>query len=115
MAAEVAVSSAIQSKKAAIVIGASSGIGAALARRLGREGYGLALLGRRAEALAEVCAQINTETGAAWRARPYAHDVTHGDEVPGLFQAILRDLGRVDLVVYCAAKQAPVALQEYDF
>jgi short-subunit dehydrogenase len=115
MAAEVAVSSAIQSKRAAIIVGASSGIGAALARRLGREGYGLALLGRRAEALAEVCAQINTETGAPGRARAYPHDVTHGDEVPGLFQAILRDLGRVDLVVYCAAKQSAVALQEYDF
>ena len=114
-AGSTAVSSAIQSKPAAIIVGASSGIGAALARRLGREGYGLALLGRRAEALAEVCAQINTETGAAGRARPYPHDVTHGEEVPALFQAILRDLGRVDLVVYCAAKQLPMGLQEYDF
>ena len=52
-------------KTAAIIVGASSGIGAALARRLAREGYGLALLARRAEALDEVCEQINAEAGRA--------------------------------------------------
>ncbi|MEP7358056.1 MAG: SDR family NAD(P)-dependent oxidoreductase [Anaerolineales bacterium] len=115
MAAEMTLSPALVRQRAAIIVGASSGIGAALARRLGREGYGLALLGRRAEALADVCAQINSPAGPAGRARAYPHDVTDGGEVPGLFQTILRDLGRVDLVVYCAARQTAVGLQEYDF
>src|SRR5512135_3168787 len=108
------ISSALQPRRAAIIVGASSGIGAALARRLGREGYCLALLARRAEALEAVCEEVNAAAGAA-RARVYPHDVTLADEVPGLFQTILRDLGRIDLVVYCAGQQVRVALNEYDF
>ena len=109
-----AISSAIQPGRVAVIVGASSGIGAALARRLARAGYGLALLARRPEALAEVSARIGAETSAA-RVRTYPHDVTQPEAVPGLFETILRDLGRIDLVVYCAARQMPVALAEYDF
>jgi short-subunit dehydrogenase len=108
------VSTALKPNKNAIIVGASSGIGAALARRLAREGYGVALLARRAEVLEEVRKQINAELGAE-RAHAYPHDATHPDEVPGLFQAILRELGSIDLVVYCAGRQLPVALGEYDF
>ena len=108
------ISTALQPAKNAIIVGASSGIGAALARRLAREGYTVALLARRAEALAAVCEPINAELGAS-RARAYPHDVTDTGAVPGLFQTILRDLGSVDLIVYCAARQLPVALDEYDF
>jgi short-subunit dehydrogenase len=109
-------SSALLPPKTAIIIGASSGIGAALARRLGREGYCLALLARRAEALEGVCKQINHErAGTPPRARAYPHDATHTAEVPELFQTILRDLGRLDLVVYCAGQQLRVAPNEYDF
>ena len=105
-------SSALRSPKNAIIIGASSGIGAALARRLAREGYHLGLLARRAEALEQVCQQINLIGGSA---RAYPHDVSHTDEVPPLFQNILRDLGGIDLVVYCAGQQLRVAPAEYDF
>jgi short-subunit dehydrogenase len=108
------VSSALKSSKTAIVVGASSGIGAALARRLAREGYCLALLARRADALEDVRKQINAESGPE-RARAYPHDATHADEVPGLFQNILREQGGIDLVVYCAGRQLPVAPGEYDF
>lgn len=108
------ISSALQPRKAAIIVGASSGIGAALARRLGQDGFCLALLARRAEALEGVCREINAAAGAP-RARAYPHDVTLAGDVPGLFQTILRDLGRIDLVVYCAAQQLRVALNEYDF
>jgi decaprenylphospho-beta-D-erythro-pentofuranosid-2-ulose 2-reductase len=108
------ISSALQPRQTAVVVGASSGIGAALARRLARDGYTLALLARRAEALEEVCKQINAESGAE-RARAYPHDVTQTGEAPALFQTILRDLGGLMLVVYCAGRQLPVALGEYDF
>jgi len=108
------VSTALKPNKNAIIVGASSGIGAALARRLAREGYGLALLARRAELLEEVRKQINAELGAE-RAHVYPMDATHTAEAPELFQAILRDLGNIDLVVYCAGRQLPVALSEYDF
>ena len=41
----------LEPKKRAILVGASSGIGAALAHRLADEGYQIALLARRAEML----------------------------------------------------------------
>jgi short-subunit dehydrogenase len=107
------ISSALQPTPGAMVVGASTGIGAALARRLAREGYQLALVARRAEALDALCAQINGVAGRE-AARAYAHDVTQGEEVPGLVQTILRDLGRVDLVVYNAGILLPVGLSEFD-
>src|SRR5713101_5655981 len=106
------ISTALQPPKTAVIVGASSGIGAALARRLAREGYCLALLARRAEALEDVRKQINVEAGSE-RARAYPHDATHADEVPGLFQDILRQLVGIDLVAYCAGRQLPVAPGEY--
>jgi short-subunit dehydrogenase len=107
------ISSALQPVPGGIVVGASTGIGAALARRLAREGYQVALVARRAEALDALCAQINAAAGRV-AARAYAHDARCGEEVPGLFQTILRDLGRVDLVVYNAGILLPVALSEFN-
>ncbi len=107
-------SSALKPPKGAIIVGASSGIGAALARRLAREGYGLALLGRRAEPLEALCAQINTEAGVL-RARAYVHDVTQYADVPAAFQTALRDLGHVNVVVYSAGVLLPVELSEFNF
>src|SRR5512136_1924487 len=86
----------LQPHKRAIIVGASSGIGAALARRLARQGYIVAVLARRAELLSALCAEINTAAGEV-RAVSYVHDVTDHDSVPGLFQKILSDLGGLDL------------------
>jgi short-subunit dehydrogenase len=108
------ISSALQPVPGGIVVGASTGIGAALAGRLAHAGYQLALVARRAEALEQACAQINAAAGRT-AARSYAHDVTCGEEVGGLFQTILRDLGRVDLVVYNAGILLPVALSEFNY
>ncbi|MBA4380717.1 MAG: hypothetical protein C0393_08610, partial [Anaerolinea sp.] len=48
-------------RRRAIIVGASVGIGAALARRLAREGYTLALLARQENMLRGLCAEINTQ------------------------------------------------------
>ncbi len=106
--------SALTPAPTALLIGASSGIGEALARKLAQEGYHLALVARRAELLEALCAEINTKHGAG-RAQAYTHDVTHYSEAPALFQKILADLGRLDLIVYNAGVQFPVKLDEYDF
>ncbi|MDX1435772.1 MAG: SDR family NAD(P)-dependent oxidoreductase [Anaerolineales bacterium] len=98
----------------AIVVGASSGIGAAVSRRLAQEGYLVAALARREDLLAELCSDINSSAGQE-RAYPFAHDVTKYDEVPELFQRLLRDLRRVDLVVYSAGVLQPVGISEYPF
>ena len=107
------ISTALEAPRGAVIVGASAGLGAALAQRLAREGYQLALVARRGEALAALCAQINAASGRA-AARAYAHDVTDTAAVAPLFADILRDLGRLDLVVYNAGLMLPVTLTEFD-
>jgi len=98
----------------AIIVGASSGIGAALARKLATEGYTLALLGRRADLLENLAAAINQSAGQTV-ALTYPHDVTRYEEIPALFQQIVAALGRLDLIAYVAGVMPPVALGEYNF
>jgi short-subunit dehydrogenase len=96
----------------AIIVGASSGIGAALARRLAAEGTRVALLARREEALRELRAAIG---GDPERVRLYPHDVTRPETVPELFATVARELGEPDLVVYSAGVMPRIAPDEYRF
>lgn len=98
----------------ALIIGASSGMGAALANLLARQGYTLALIARRKDALRSVCEQINAASGET-RALPYVHDVTDYEAVPGLLRRIVSDLGGLDLVVFAAGVNFPPGLETYDF
>ncbi len=100
--------------KRAVIVGASSGIGAALARRLAREGYVLALLARRADRLEELCTEINSAAGET-RALAYAHDVTQYETVPALLQRIVADLGGLDLFVYNAGITIATGFKHYSF
>jgi len=100
----------------AIVLGASSGIGAALAQRLAGAGCHVALLARREAELTAVADAINAAAGASSRAplaRPYVHDVTCPVEVEPLFARIVNDLGGLDLVVYAAGVMPPIGEAEY--
>ncbi len=97
----------------ALVIGASSGIGAAVACRLAAAGTRVALVARRRDELEELTAQINTAAGED-RAMCRVHDVRNTDEAAGLFQEIARDLGGLDLVVYAAGVMHPVAFDEFN-
>jgi short-subunit dehydrogenase len=100
--------------KRAILVGASSGIGAALARRLASEGYTVACLARRAELLQALCAEINQASGEV-RAVPYIHDVTDTKVIPQLFKDIVTDFGGLDLFVFCAGISLPTGPENYDF
>ena len=96
-----------------LIIGASSGLGAALARRLVREGYTLALISQRKDELNELCASMNAEAGKTV-VLPYVHDVTHYDEVPELLRRIVADLGGLDLAAYVAGVMFVPRLDEYN-
>jgi len=94
--------------KVAIVTGASSGIGRAVALALAREGGDLALLGRRIDVvqrLAEEC------TGLGGKARCYEIDLLSETQFPGIAAEITRNQKRVDILVHSAGMFAasPVA------
>jgi short-subunit dehydrogenase len=102
-------------RRQAIVVGASSGIGAALVRQLAAEGYQVAALARRAELLDELareCAPLAAATGG--RVHVHAHDVVDVARVPALFEEIARELGGVQLVVFAAGIMPKVGKDEYD-
>ncbi|MGC8668809.1 MAG: SDR family NAD(P)-dependent oxidoreductase [Chthonomonadales bacterium] len=100
--------------KHAIVIGASSGIGAELARMLGRSGCRVALVSRRADLLDRLAQEINAHAPSPVAAA-YPHDVTRYEEVPALFQQICRDLGGLDLVIYAAGVMPTIGEDEFNF
>jgi len=97
-----------------LILGASSGIGAALARRLADAGYTLALVSQRKTELIELCDQINATSGKT-AAVPYVHDVTHYDEVPELLRRIVADLGGLELAAYVAGVNYPPGMDKYNF
>ena len=102
-------------RRRGIIIGASDGIGAALARRLAREGYTLALLARRHDKLESLCDEIN-QTFKEQRARIYVHDVAEYEKVPQLLRRIVADLGGLDLVVFVAGvNYPPGGIDQYNF
>lgn len=84
--------------KVIVITGASSGIGAALARQMGRQGYRLVLAARREQELNKVA----QETGS--NALPVKTDVTRRQEVEHLKQAAIEAFGRVDIWVNNAGR-----------
>ncbi|GAB4484272.1 MAG: SDR family NAD(P)-dependent oxidoreductase [Anaerolineales bacterium] len=104
----------LRHRRVAIVVGASSGIGAALTRKLAAQGYTVAAIARRAELLEALCAEINAAYGET-RALAYPHDVTHYDSVPATLQKIVQDVGGLDLFVYNTGIQHPVKPNEFNF
>lgn len=98
----------------AVIVGASSGIGAALAIKLAQEGYLVALLARSQDKLDAIAQRIN-QAGGEKQAFVYPHDVTEYDQIPSLFQTILRDLNKIDVLVYVSGAQFPVGISEFDF
>lgn len=85
--------------RAAVVTGASSGMGEQIARALAAEGMRLVIAARRADRLQAVADEI-AAAGGEVLARPT--DVTVEAEVEGLFAETLARHGRLDLLVNSA-------------
>jgi len=81
--------------RTAVIIGASSGIGEALARQLNREGWRVGLLARRLDRLEALRQTLAPETVVR------RIDVAHRD-AGAIFEEILEELGDVDLVIISA-------------
>ena len=81
--------------RVAVITGAGSGIGAAVATRLIGEGWRVALAGRREKALTETASAGAQGTGEAL---VVPTDVTDADGVHALFARVRDEWGRVDLL-----------------
>lgn len=102
-------------RRHALVIGASSGMGAALVKQLAGEGYSIVAIARSADKLAELSAEVQGACESNGGAiHTHAHDVAKTEEIPALFEEIVRELGGLDLVVFAAGIMPKVEPQEYD-
>ena len=97
----------------ALIVGASSGMGAALAKKLAREGYDLALVARREGLLSSLCDEINQHIDDG-RAQYYVHDVSDFGIVPDLLRRIVSDLGGLDMAIYAAGVNFAPQVDEYN-
>ena len=91
-------------EKVALVTGAGTGIGRAVALALLAAGYRVVLAGRRIEPLEEVAAASNTD-----RALPVATDVSRPESVDALFTTIKEKFGRLDVLFNNAGVNSPKA------
>jgi NAD(P)-dependent dehydrogenase (short-subunit alcohol dehydrogenase family) len=95
--------------KIAIVTGAGSGIGRAVALALQSAGYSVALAGRRLAELEQTAAQANQAGGFML---PVATDVRQPDAVRALFRATVEKFGRLDVLFNNAGINAPAIPME---
>ena len=85
--------------KIAVVTGASSGIGAAIAKEFAREGAAVVIAARRADRLKEIVDAIEADDGAAFARRT---DARSEADIEALFAFVDKEFGKLDLLVNSA-------------
>ena len=90
--------------KNAVVTGAGSGVGQAVALLLVKQGWRVAIVGRRAEALQETVKRAGVERD---RLFVFACDIGKSDAVEALGREVLAKFGTVEAVVNAAGTNAP--------
>lgn len=81
--------------KVAIVTGAGTGVGKAVAQILLRNGYCVTLTGRRGKLLEAAASESDADSKAVFC---HQADVRHAEEVDSLFDAAIERFGRIDLL-----------------
>jgi 3-oxoacyl-[acyl-carrier protein] reductase len=93
--------------KIALVTGASSGIGLAIAAKLAAEGCKLAMVGRQER-------KLDAAAAAVPGARAFAADVSDPEQVAGLVDDVIAAFGAIDIVVSNAGTHLPGRLEDVE-
>ena len=94
-------------ERVAIVTGAASGIGAAVARRLARDGFAVAVADLNEAGAAAVARELDPAGARAW---PVGVDVAQEASVRAMVRAVLDRTGRIDALVNNAGVAGQTAL-----
>lgn len=97
----------MKQERIAVVTGAGSGVGKAVALALAKDGYSVVLAGRRSALLDDVVAQAEDACGAGGRMLSVPTDVADPAAVERLFAQTLSRFGRVDLLFNNAGRGNP--------
>jgi NAD(P)-dependent dehydrogenase (short-subunit alcohol dehydrogenase family) len=89
----------------AVITGAGSGIGRAVALRFAAEGWSVALVGRREHALADTAGLAGSQ--ADGRVAAFPCDISAPEAVEAMGEAVLARFGRVDVLVNSAGLNVP--------
>ncbi|PYQ38125.1 MAG: 3-oxoacyl-ACP reductase, partial [Acidobacteria bacterium] len=98
----------MKTKRVALVTGAGSGIGKAATLALLKDGYHVALVGRRQDRLEQTAA----ESGALDRALVLPADITKDAQVKEVFDKTRAAWGRLDVLFNNAGMGAPAVPME---
>ncbi|MFA4927968.1 MAG: SDR family NAD(P)-dependent oxidoreductase [Patulibacter sp.] len=80
-----------------VVFGAGRGLGAAVARRFGREGFDVALVARRPEPLTALADELAADGVTA---RAFPADLSNRRAAQGVVEGIRKEMGRIDTIYY---------------
>jgi NAD(P)-dependent dehydrogenase (short-subunit alcohol dehydrogenase family) len=97
--------------KTAIITGAGSGLGLAVAKGFAMAGADLALVDARFESVEAVAAELKQ---AGCKALPVKADVTSAEEVQAAVKATLAEYGGIDALVNCAGITRRMPLEEFE-
>jgi short-subunit dehydrogenase len=99
--------------KKIIVIGASSGIGAEIAKLSLKSGHKVALIARRQSELTNRINEISPLPSES-KAFIQVHDVSNLDEAPIVFQNAIKDLNGLDEIYFSTGVMEKVDIDEYN-
>jgi NAD(P)-dependent dehydrogenase (short-subunit alcohol dehydrogenase family) len=91
-------------EKVAVITGAGTGIGQAIALACAEEGALIVAAGRRREKVEDTCRMIDREGGVAL---PLAVDVSKSEDVHHMVSTCVKELGRLDILVNNAGVRCP--------
>ena len=85
------------SGQVAVVSGGATGIGRQMATALAEAGANLVIASRKQEVLAEAAAAMEKELGG--KVLPIRCDITKSEEIDGLFEKVMKEFGRLDILI----------------